>query len=171
MENKYNDMPPAQQQPTADQIAEMQAQQQQQMQQPQQPQQQHGDDIAQAKSLLGIDQQASSIEQLQNRIDEMTRNEISSEMSRKYPGIPLDLVEKEIAKVEAISPEFAKKMRSTKDGMEMAYRAAKVAIEPQEDPDKITEGEGSPSREYLEDAVKGGKANDFDLGDYILGVQ
>lgn len=135
----------------------------------QQPQPQGGDDIAQAREMLGIDQTEASIGQLQEQLSMMQQDRVKAQLSSKYPDIPYDVVEKEIEKVAAINPAFADSMKTTPEGMDMAYRAAQSAIKPQEKPDNLTVGEGGGGQgESLEENVRAGSANDIDLGDYIL---
>ena len=143
----------------------------QQMQQPagtppaQEPEAPRPEDIEEAKKLLGVDGLQSTLEQL-------VADRVKESISAKYPDVPYDIVEKEIEKVEKIDPNFAKAMRTTPEGLEMAYRSAKAAYKPQEKPDNLTEGEGGGGQndDPTEDLVKQGKADDFTLGNYILNM-
>jgi len=128
------------------------------------------DEVAQAKDLLGIAQTEDTVSQLQAQMQTMQEEKIRDSMSAKYPDIPYDIVEKEIAKVEAINPQFAQAMRTTPDGMDMAYRASQASMSPQEKPDNLTDGEsGGGQGENLDEVVRKGDANDYDLGKFILG--
>lgn len=168
MENEIPQMTP-------EQIAAMQAQQPQGEVQPEQtatpePESNPEDEVATAKDMLGINSQNETIQAMQSRISQMEQKEVSEAMAKKYPDVPIDLVEKEIAKLEAINPEFGVSMRNTEDGREMAYKAAIASISPKEKPDNLTDGEGSgETMESLEEAVSSGKASEFQLGDFILG--
>jgi len=60
-------------------------------------------------------------------------------------------------------------MRTTEDGMNMAYAAAQAGMTPNEKPDNLTDGEnGGGQGEELNNQVLKGQANDGQLGDYIL---
>lgn len=164
---------------TPEQIAAMQEQQppegqvtpdpgQQPAQQPI-PQQAPEDELATARDALGINAQNTSIEALQGQMLQMQQAGVTEKMAAKYPDIPFDLVQKEIDKVAAIDPDFADSMKTTEPGMDMAYKAAMAGIKPTEKPDNLTDGEGGGETiETLEAMVKEGKADDFQLGDYIL---
>ncbi|WP_456390319.1 hypothetical protein [Hydrogenimonas sp.] len=135
----------------------------------QQPPQQPEDEVAAARQLLGLDQTEQTIQQLQQQLAQVQQERVRAELSQKYPDVPFDIVEKEIEKVEKINPQFAEAMKTTPEGMDMAYRAALAAMKPKETPDNLTEGEGNTnSAETVEEAVKNGKAGDIQLGDYIL---
>jgi len=157
---------------TPEQIAMMQ--QEQPAQEPQAP---APDEVETAKDMLGINQQqeaiatqGETINGLKSQLAQMQQKEVTDELTKKYPDIPTDLVEKEIAKLEEVNPQFAEAMRSTPEGREMAYKAVMAEITPKEKPDNLTDGEGSgETMETLEEAVKGGKADDFQLGSFILG--
>lgn len=166
------------QQPTVQDNAVQQPQQQQQTQmqqqgmrpeQPamqQQPAEPTPDDIEQAKKLLGLNE-------IQEHLERMMAENVRAAVSAKYPDVPYEIVEKEIEKVAAIDPNFAKAMRTTPEGMDMAYRSAMAAYKPQEKPDNLTEDEGNGGQEEdpLLDKVKSGNADDVVLGDYILGIR
>ncbi len=158
--------PQQMQQPDPSQM--QQGQPQPQMQQPeQQPQAEPSpEDIEAAKKTLGLDVVQSQLENL------VTEN-VKQAVSAKYPDIPFDVVEKEIEKVATIDPNFARSMRTTQEGMDMAYRAAMAAIKPQEKPDNITDGDngGGGHENSLDEAIVKGEADDVGLGDYILGIR
>ena len=91
-------------------------------------------------------------------------------MTAKYPDIPYDIVQKEIDKVASINPQFAEAMKTTPEGMEMAYRSAQALIKPQEKPDNLTDGEsGGGQGENLDEMIMKGEADDFNLGKFIIG--
>ena len=158
------------QQPTQTQVPQQQptTEQQPPVQQPiEQPQPEPSpEDIEAAKKTLGIDV-------VQSQLEELVTENVKQAVSAKYPDIPFDVVEKEIEKVAAIDPNFAKSMRTTPEGMDMAYRAAMAAIKPQEKPDNITDGDngGGGQENSLDEAIAKGEADDVGLGDYILGIQ
>lgn len=159
--------PPQQmQQPDPSQM--QQGQPQPQMQQPeQQPQPEPApEDIEQAKKILGVDG-------MQQQLEQLVAQNVRETVSKKYPDVPFELVEKEIEKVAAIDPNFAKAMKTTPDGLEMAYRSAMASYKPQEKPDNLTEGEGGSGQNDnpIEEAVMKGEADDVGLGDYILSIQ
>jgi hypothetical protein len=163
---------------TPEMYAELQAQQEQPapvetqapaQQEPQQVQQQPApatppeDDVAQAKELLGVSE-------MQEQIKAMQADRVKESMSSKYPDIPYELVEKEIEKVAKINPAFADSMRTTQEGMDMAYRSAQALIQPKEKPDNLTDGEsGGGQGENLDEMVGKGEADDYNLGKFILG--
>jgi hypothetical protein len=135
-----------------------------------QPDPQTPDEVEQAKELLGLSQTEDTVSQLQAQMQSMQEDKIRDSMSAKYPDIPYEIVEKEIAKVEAINPQFAQAMRTTPDGMDMAYRASQASMRPQEKPDNLTDGEsGGGQGENLDEVVRKGNASDYDLGQFIIG--
>lgn len=137
----------------------------QQEQQPQTP-----DEVAQAKELLGLGQTENTISELQAQMQIMQEDKLRDSLSAKYPDVPYDIVKKEIAKLDGVNPEFAHAMRTTPEAMEMAYKAAQVSIQPQEKPDNLTDGAGGGGQgENLDEVVRTGKANDYDLGQFIIG--
>ena len=159
---------------TPEQIMAMQ--QQAQMMQTQQPtamtQQpvQPEPDIEEAKKMLGIDQTQEALAQMQEKMKELEIEKTKAAVGAKYPDIPFETVEKEIEKVKAINPQLAEAMLTNPDAMEMAYKAAQASIKPQEEPDKILDGEGNGDADQnsdLEDKIKSGKADDFELGEFI----
>lgn len=128
------------------------------------------DAVAQAKEMLGLGETEATIGQLQEQMRGMQTDKIKAEVGAKYADIPYELVEKEIEKIAQTSPQLADAMRSTAEGMDMAYRATQTAITPNEKPDNLTEGEaGGGQGEELESTIKEGKADDIALGNYILG--
>ena len=150
------------------QAPEAQVPPQQQEVQPQaQPQPEAGvppqDDVTQAKELLGISE-------MQEQMNEMKAEKIRESMTSKYPDIPYEIVQKEIDKVTAINPQFGEAMKTTQEGMEMAYRSAQALTKPQEKPDNLTDGEsGGGQGENLDEMVMKGQADDFNLGQFIIG--
>lgn len=170
-----NDIP----QMTHEQIAAMQ--QQQEMQTTQLTAQE--EDVSNAQELLGINeqnatiaqqnatiaQQGETVEAMGGTIKAMKAKEVSQTMAKKYPDVPIDIVEAQIEKLSAINPEFAESMRNTEVGAEMAYQSAIASISPTAKPDNLTDGEGTgDAMATLEEAVAGGTATDFQLGDSIL---
>ena len=158
---------PAMQQPPAQDPAAMQQPTAQPGQPPvqQPPAEPTPDDIEQAKKILGVDG-------MQEQLERLVEQNVKAQVSAKYPDVPYEIVEKEIEKVAAIDPNFAKAMRTTPEGMDMAYRSAMAAYKPQEKPDNLTEdeGNGGQNEDPIEDAVRKGEADDVSLGDYILGL-
>ena len=152
--------------PAQDAMAGQQTQQPAGVAPAQEPQAPRPEDIEEAKKLLGVDG-------LQNTLEQLVADRVKESVSAKYPDVPYDIVEKEIEKVAKIDPNFAKAMRTTPEGMEMAYRSAKAAYKPQEKPDNLTEGEGGGGQndDPTEDLVRQGKADDFTLGNYILNLK
>lgn len=128
------------------------------------------DEVAQAKELLGISQTEDMVTKMQEQMNEMKAEKIRDSMTAKYPDIPYDIVQKEIDKVASINPQFAEAMKTTPEGMEMAYRSAQALIKPQEKPDNLTDGEsGGGQGENLDEMVMKGEADDFNLGKFIIG--
>ncbi len=151
-------MPPQQPMPT-------------QPQQPQQPEPQGEPDIEEAKKMLGIDQTQEALAQMQEKMKELEIEKTKSAVGAKYPDIPFDAVEKEIEKVKAINPQLADAMLTNPDAMEIAYKAVQASIKPQEEPDKITDGDGNGDADQnseLEERIKKGQANEAELGSFIL---
>lgn len=129
------------------------------------------DELASAKEALGLDKTEQTMSDMQNQMNTMMEDGLKQTMANKFPNIPYEIVEKEIAKVEAINPEFAASMRTTQQGMEMAYKTAQASITPKEKPDNLTDGEsGGGQGEDIVETIRNGKANDFDLGDFIIGA-
>jgi len=157
--------PEMQQQIMAQQQMQQQQMQQQMAQEPQAQQIQQAptpEEIALAKKILGMD----AIEQ---QLASITQQNIQLEASKKYPTVPHNLVEQEIAKIEATNPALAKSMRTTPEGMEMAYKAVLSGLIPKDKPDDLTnDGDNSDAKNTLIDDIKSGKATEFGLGDYIL---
>ena len=148
--------------------------QQQEVQSQAQPQPEAGvppkDDVAQAKELLGISQTEDMVTKMQEQMNEMKTEKIRESMTAKYPDIPYEIVQKEIDKVASINPQFAEAMKTTEDGMEMAYRSAQALIKPQEKPDNLTDDEsGGGQGENLDEMIMKGEADDFNLGKFIIG--
>lgn len=161
-------------QPTPEEVAAMQAAQAGMEQQPQQGQPQPTpEEIAAAQQALGIDKVNETVEVLQSKLKSMEAEKIQAQMQAKYPNVPKDIVEKEIAKVKETNPALAAEMESTEMGLDMAYRAALAGMKPQGTPDNLTQGEGGTGTtpDDIEDKIKSGKADDFMLGDYILGAK
>jgi hypothetical protein len=160
--------PPAEGQPTPEEIAAMQAAQQGMGQPQPQP---TPEEIAAAQQALGIDKVNETVGALQEQLKAMEAEKIRAQMQAKYPNVPKDIVDQEIAKVKETNPALAAEMESTEMGLDMAYRAALAGMKPQGTPDNLTQGEGGTGgqQDDLEDRIKTGKADDFALGDYILG--
>jgi len=129
-------------------------------------------EIEEAKKLLGLDGYESKIAEMQNQLEAIESQRVQAAMASKYPDVPQDAVEEKIKQIEQVNPELAKTMRVTEAGLEMAYKAAMADILPREKPDKLTDegGGGGGGESNLEDLVKEGKADDFALGNFILGA-
>ncbi len=136
--------PPIQQQPT-------------QIQQPIQQNDIDMEELAKAKAILGLDV-------LENNLK---AKEVEAEVSKRYPDVPKEFIEKELAK---LSPDLAKQARLDPAGLDMIYKAVKAEMSPKTKPDPILDSgvNGSKGDEDLTSKVKGGKANKFELGQYIL---
>jgi hypothetical protein len=127
------------------------------------------EEIEQAKKLLGLDK----VDQMEQEFKQLKAKAIQDQMHAKFPNVPDDVVEEEIKKFEAINPQLAEAMRTTPEGMEMAYKAALASIKPKETPDNLTNGSetGEEDRKNdLAEKVKTGKADEVDLGSFILGL-
>lgn len=137
---------------------------------PQQPmaQQQEVDPVEEAKRMLGLDAQQQALQQMQEKLAEMEAQKAWAEIGAKYPDVPKDAVEKELENLKQIDPTADKNPIA----IEMAYKAAIAASKPKEKPDNLTQSAGGGTGgESIEEAVKSGKANDFTLGEYILGLK
>ncbi len=160
---------------TPEQMAALQQQmmmQQQQAAAPQTPPAQEppaeGDPVEEAKKMLGLDAQQQALQQMQEKLAEMEAQKAWAEIGSKYPDVPKDAVEQELEKLKQLDPTADKNPLA----IEMAYKAAIASSKPQEKPDNLTQGAGGGiGGENLEDAVKSGKADDFTLGEYILGLK
>lgn len=136
-----------------------------------QPEQQapQGDELEEAKKLLGLDEAQQKMMEMEQKLKEIEMEKTKQAVSSKYPDIPFDLVEKEIEKVKEINPQLAETMLTNPDAMELAFRAVQASIKPQEKPDNILEGEGGGAGDdTIVDKIKNGEADDFTLGEYIL---
>ena len=167
MQQEQQEMP--QQQAQQMQQAQMQPPQQEMQPQRQVPPQE--EDLESVKSMLGIDEAQKQLEQMREKMAAIEADKAKAEVSAKYPDVPYELVEKEIEKVRAINPDLADAMLINPDAMEMAYKAVKAELKPQEEPDKLLEGEGGGAGEKddLTKRIEEGKADDYDLGGYIAG--
>jgi len=133
------------------------------------PQEPQGDPIEEAKKALGLEEQQRQLEEMQRRLMDMEAEKAKAQLQAKYPNVPFNIVEEEIKKVEDVNPELAALMKVKPEAMEIAFKAALASIEPQEKPDKITEGEGGGGNDdSIEEAIKKGKADELTLGEYIL---
>lgn len=142
-----------------------QMQQPQQVQPEPQPMQPEPDELEQAKKLLGLD----AVEQ---ELKELKMEKTKQVLSSKYPDVPFELVEKEIEKVKAVNPALAESMLTNPDAMELAYKAATASMLPKEKPDEILEGQGGGAADdNMEERIAKGEADDFTLGEYILGAK
>jgi len=165
-----NQMTPEQMQMIQQQSAAMQQPQMMQQQQQQNPEV----EIDEAKKLLGLDGYEEKMSEMQQKLQQMEAEKVAASMRAKYPDVPQELVEETIKKIEEVDPGMAANMRTTEVGLEMAYRAALADMKPKDSPDNLTDdggGNGGAGGEDLETTVREGKANDFMLGDYILGLQ
>jgi hypothetical protein len=127
------------------------------------------EEIEQAKKLLGLDK----VERIEEEFKELKSKAIRDQMHAKFPDVPDDVVEEEIKKFEAINPQLAEAMRTTPEGMEMAYKAAMASIRPSEKPDNLTNGSETGDgdrKDELSEKVKSGNADEVDLGSFILGM-
>ena len=158
---------------TPEQFAAMQ----QQMAAAQQGQPQGGEptedeQIAQARQVLGLDATEQQIAKMSQMLQQMQVEKTQAQMQAKYPDVPPDAVQQEIDKIAQSNPTLAEAMKTTPEGMEMAYRAALASLKPSGKPDNLTdEGGNGGQEETIEKAVSEGKADDFTLGDYILGMK
>lgn len=181
-------MQQAQQQPMGQQPPQMTPEQmmamQMQMQQAQAPAQNPtvppdggnpDDQIEQAKQLLGLDQTQQTLQQMQEQLQAMALEKTNAQLQAKYPDVPEDAVKAEIEKMAEIDPNFAESLKNNPAGLEMVYRAAKAASQPKDTPDNLTDDGGAGGAgaggENLEELVKKGTADDFALGNYILGAK
>ncbi|ADV46426.1 hypothetical protein [Nitratifractor salsuginis] len=127
------------------------------------------EEIEQARKLLGLDK----VDQMEQEFKQLKAKAIKDQMHAKFPNVPDDVVEEEIKKFEAVNPQLAEAMRTTPEGMEMAYKAALASIRPNEKPDNLTKGSETGENEGKDDLaekVKSGKADEVDLGSFILGA-
>ena len=150
----------AQQKMAQQQMAQQQAQAQAPMMQ-QAPAQPSNDDIAQAKKMLGLD----VIE------EQMQYQKNLASVVKEYPDIPTDILEQEIAKLEATDPSFASQVRSSESGMKVFARSLIPTIKPTAKPDGITDDSQSSAQggmdEGLEAKVKNGTATKVEVGKYL----
>ena len=167
--------PPAANGPTPEQVAMIQAQQAQMKQAAQATQPgQELDEIEQAKQLLGLDQTQAALQSMEQKLQQLELEKAEAQMRAKYPDVPPEAVEKEIERMKNADPNFAESLKNNPAGLEMVYRAARAELNPKEKPDQLTDDGGSGGaggEEGLEEIVKSGKADDFSLGSYILGMQ
>lgn len=167
--------PPAQNTPMPEQIAALQAQQAQMQQAAPAPQPgQELDEIEQAKQLLGLDQTQAAIQTMEQKLQELELEKTAAQLQAKYPDVPKEAVEKEIERMKNADPNFAESLKNNPAGLEMIYRAARAELSPKDKPDQLTDDGGSGGaggEEGLEEIVKSGKADDFRLGNYILGMK
>jgi len=131
------------------------------------------DELEMAKKLLGIEEIQKQAQEAQEKLKQIEMERTKSVVMSKYPNVPIDLVEQEIAKVEQTNPQLAEAMKLNPDLMEMAVKAVLASVKPNEKPDNITQGSGasdtSPEDE-ITDKVKKGQADQITLGDYILNI-
>jgi hypothetical protein len=143
-----------------------------QPQQPVQAGQPTPDELEMAKKLLGIEEIQRQAMEAQQKLKELEMERTKEQVMKKYPNVPIDLVEQEIAKVEKTNPQLAEAMKLNPDLMEMAVKAVLASVKPQEQPDKITQGTGTDTNpdDELTEIVKKGQADEIALGDYILNL-
>jgi len=156
---------------TAEMLEEMQQQPDPQMQeQPTAPTQEPvEEDINQAKKALGLHKTEEQVTLMRQQMEGLVQDGLKQTMATKFPSVPWELAEKEIAKMDAVNPDFAKSMRTTKEGMEMAYKTAQASYQTPNVPDTLTDGEsGGGQGEDMSEVVRKGEANDLDLGQYVL---
>jgi len=131
------------------------------------------EELEMAKKLLGIEDIQKQAQEAQEKLKQIEMERTKSVVMSKYPNVPIDLVEQEIAKVEQTNPQLAEAMKLNPDLMEMAVKAVLASVKPNEEPDKITQGAGASDttpEDEITDKVKKGQADQITLGDYILNI-
>jgi len=131
------------------------------------------EELEMAKKLLGIEDIQRQAQEAQEKLKQIEMERTKSVVMSKYPNVPIDLVEQEIAKVEQTNPQLAEAMKLNPDLMEMAVKAVLASVKPNEEPDKITQGAGASDttpEDEITDKVKKGQADQITLGDYILNI-
>ncbi|WP_456432656.1 hypothetical protein [Nitratifractor sp.] len=130
------------------------------------------DQLEEAKRLLGLDQTQEQLQAMQERLRQMELEKTEAELRAKFPDVPKEAVEQEIERIKKSDPNFAESLMATPAGLEMAYRAAAAAMKPKEAPDVLTDegGAGAGGEDDIVEKVRTGKADDFTLGQYILGL-
>lgn len=141
--------------------------QQQMMQPPMQPQ----DPVADAKAMLGLDVLEAKMIEHTNALEQARLQSIQNEMKAKYPDVSDDAVTKEIERISKDDPALAEAMMKSSQGFETIYKAIVASSKPHETPDEITDSAGNLTTDSLERKVRGGKASQIELGDYILGLK
>lgn len=124
-----------------------------------QPQVDMDAEINQARELLGINALEADRDYRDNLAEAISNNQ----------GVTKDAIEKEIANIEANSPEFAKQIRLSKDGLDMIAKKIIGEVKPNTQPDNITDEAGNnvEGEDDLTGKVKSGKANKLELGKYL----
>jgi len=131
------------------------------------------EELEMAKKLLGIEDIQKQAQEAQEKLKQIEMERTKSVVMSKYPNVPIDLVEQEIAKVEQTNPQLAEAMKLNPDLMEMAVKAVLASVKPNEKPDNITQGAGASDttpEDEITDKVKKGQADEITLGDYILNI-
>ena len=118
-----------------------------------------------AKEVLGIDQ-------IEAQLQQSKENGIREELSKKYPNVPKDKVDEEIARIEKTDPALAAAMKGNTTGLDHVYAALNATIAPPADPDDITNsadnGGNLHNPETMAKLDKGEKVSEVELGDFIL---
>lgn len=147
-------------------------QQQMMMQQPQQQMQQQPavDPIAEAKAMLGLDKIEEQMMAQTAAMEAQKLQAIQTEMKTKYPAVSDDAVEKELTRIAESDPALADAMRKSSNGLETVYKSIIASSKPDQEPDEILDSTGGATSQSLEQKIKGGKASELELGDYIIGL-
>lgn len=160
---------------TPEEIAEMQAQQnqnaggQQQQQQPAQQQQQQPapepsseEQVAEARTMLGMDEMQTTLNQIQENARLTAQGTRMDLMSKKYDIAP-DALTKELESIKAVDPVWYEQMIDSDLGMEQVAKGMRTNTKPSNVPDDVIDsggGGGVGDSDTVAKVKKGGLKGD-----------
>lgn len=131
------------------------------------------DQLMEAKKMLGLDAVEAANQQNAAILQQMQQDAMMQQMSAKYPDVPADKVQEEIARIEKEDPALAAAMLNSKGGVETVFKALKADMQPPAKPDDTTDSADNGGEDPLDTIGKklkdGKKVSHVELGQFIIG--